>query len=1722
MHTENIGINIKNNAKDVLDQIKSIDKELSRLKSQRVTVELNASKLSETKKSIQAVDTAMLKLRQQKAEIKISDEPADVAKAKIKEVNRALDILSNRKAELRIEANDLKGADTQLRKIDSEMARLNNRKALLQVDGSSITANEHEARELSNTLESLSSKKYSINISSNLEKISGMANSASNKIFSAFNPLTSKLNNMLGLGLAFKAIDTGVNMITGSIDSAISRVDTMNNSVRSFQNMKFSDSDIERVLGKNGSLSKSIDGLPTRLDAATANVQMLASSTRDLDLSKDIFKAVNDGVLTFGGNAENVSSVVTQLSKSFSSGKIQGEVFASMLDNNMGPVLTEIAKRMGKTMAEMQEGLSDGTISVEEFQKALIDVDKNGSDSLNSLESAVKDATKGLRTSISNMNASVVRGMGEVINSFNNILSDAGLNGFSGLFKSIGDAFESGLKTVSKLIEENKDSIITFFQTVSKTISKIDVGAFFSGLIDGLKGVVVQMKAFAAVAKPFVNWLGKIATFIGGGSLEKGIGRIAGGLLSLAVGLKAFSIATKGLSKITKLFGGLSKLKMPLFGRKKGGSSGGGISSMAKPMESLKSVGTSFVKNAGSLALVYGAIKIVEEAAEAMKQLDEKIPDDFTGLARKIASMSLAIGAMGGLAFIASKMNFGDSLKGITTIAFIAADLVVASIALEKINEKVSDDIGNISKKIANITIAIVAMGGLVAIAGVIAKIQPAIVIAGLVTVALISAELIVAAIALKKINEKVPSDLGEVAKKMGSIAIAIGSMVLIVGAIGALMATGIGAVIAGAGLISVALLAAELMLVARAIDQLNKKVPSDIETVVSKIDAMEKVLSAIAESTLGKISTLAKGIIGVFSAATFNKIIDDLIEISTRLKAFDESFSGINAASVETNMKSVQEVLKVLTGQESLFKKLGNLFKGKVDDKSLKESLKMLNSINSIADELSKLETLDLDSEGLKTTITSVTEVVSYLATDKGLLQGLKNLVKMKIDSKALQNSFEIITTISELNNKLKSIQKMEFNKEAVKITIGAVQQVMESLSSDKSILSSFVSLAKIKIDNSVMSNVLKTIDLIQQVNNKLKNIELMGFNKEAVLITIGAVQDVLDEFTGSDNIITSLISLAQLKIDTEILKKATETIDAIQQVNNKLKNIELMGFNKEAVLITIGAIMDVTDEFTRPEGIVSSLFTLAQIKIDLETLKNAFNVIDALNNLNSKFKSIELLGFSKEAVLITVNAIKDVVNELSISEGIVSGLMKFGKVKISEESMKNAENLVDTISNLNEKIKSIELLKFTKENVLITIGGIQDVLDAITKDNIFVTALQSFNKSLKEDDLNNAINMVDSLVAINNNLVNLNNTRLPYDEVEKTVKALKKIIAIITSVELFGDSFTDNNENLKKSNDMTIKMKTLATSIAQLQGQLFDEELVNKNIEAASRVVKKINEFPSGEGVENISGLITNFKNLISTLKGLEGKFNPIGKGYGVQMLNGFNSVNVPEKIKKSIDNLIVALGNKKSQFYNTGQSYGQAMKDGFARGLENMDKMIDGYVRTMGNKIMDIQTMLNNLKAPSLTVDVTENVRTTRSRSLPIQGPQAQSPSRDRRNVTRPEYHANGGMVGTSLRTRGTDSIATMLTRGEFVQNRKAVKYFGTDFMHMINNLDLGGALHALSTGYATGQATNSIVNHYFNNTKNIKNSNATVNQNIQLGSTSNYANMRANRYMNRRGG
>lgn len=310
---------------------------------------------------------------------------------------------------------------------------------------------------------------------------------------------TSFVGNFLASG-ASKIISKGIGMITSSLDGAINRVDTLNNSNRVFENMGFTANETKRTMEN---LKKSIQGLPTPLDGAIKGVQLIASSTNDLGKSQEIFAALNNGILGFGGSAEMVDNAIIQLSQSFSNGKVDAQTWNSMINSGLGPALNALAKQMGLTAGQLKSGLSEGSISVADFQDSLIKLNKEGGGGLKSLEQIAKDSTSGIKTGIANMKTAITRGVANVISSFDKGLQAAGFGSISDIIADKGAKIENMLNRFAEAIPGILKRVKALYDTLKP------YAPLFAGLtvaITTFTAVVKIQKTIEGITKAFEAW----------------------------------------------------------------------------------------------------------------------------------------------------------------------------------------------------------------------------------------------------------------------------------------------------------------------------------------------------------------------------------------------------------------------------------------------------------------------------------------------------------------------------------------------------------------------------------------------------------------------------------------------------------------------------------------------------------------------------------------------------------------------------------------------------------------------------------------------------------------------------------------------------------------------------------------------------------------------------------------------------------------------------------------------------------------------------------------------------------------------------------------------------------------------------------------------------------------------------------------------------------------
>lgn len=120
----------------------------------------------------------------------------------------------------------------------------------------------------------------------------------------------------LGIAKLFEEIGRAV---INSVDGAIKRVDTLQRFPKVMVALGYSAEQADAAIDR---VSDSIEGLPTTLDDAVASVQRLTAATNDIELSTNLFAALNDMVLSNGASSEKASAAMEQLTQMISAQRV--------------------------------------------------------------------------------------------------------------------------------------------------------------------------------------------------------------------------------------------------------------------------------------------------------------------------------------------------------------------------------------------------------------------------------------------------------------------------------------------------------------------------------------------------------------------------------------------------------------------------------------------------------------------------------------------------------------------------------------------------------------------------------------------------------------------------------------------------------------------------------------------------------------------------------------------------------------------------------------------------------------------------------------------------------------------------------------------------------------------------------------------------------------------------------------------------------------------------------------------------------------------------------------------------------------------------------------------------------------------------------------------------------------------------------------------------------
>ena len=335
-------------------------------------------------------------------------------------------------------------------------------------------------------------------------------------------------------GLVASISSKAFTAIGNSLGSAIQRVDTMNNFPKVMKNLGYSSQEAEASIKK---MSASIDGLPTSLPGLTSMVQQLAPLCGSLDEATNIGIAFNDMCLASGASTADVSRAMQQYSQILSKGKPELQDWKTLQEVMPGQ-LNQVAKALiGPTAnsKDLYNALKDGSITMDDFNAAVLKLDQEGVDGFASFAQQAKDSTQGIGTALDNISNRVAKAVQTIINAFGAENISGAINAFSGSFGKTADAIATVIYGIKDVVSKGVSGIASVFGQIKSALPS----GFLDGIVNAFNQLVPAiMPAITAftLLLPVMGGMQKVFGIVSGfKSLGAALSAVAGGSVGLVI-----------------------------------------------------------------------------------------------------------------------------------------------------------------------------------------------------------------------------------------------------------------------------------------------------------------------------------------------------------------------------------------------------------------------------------------------------------------------------------------------------------------------------------------------------------------------------------------------------------------------------------------------------------------------------------------------------------------------------------------------------------------------------------------------------------------------------------------------------------------------------------------------------------------------------------------------------------------------------------------------------------------------------------------------------------------------------------------------------------------------------------------------------------------------------------------------------------------------------------
>ena len=237
-------------------------------------------------------------------------------------------------------------------------------------------------------------------------------------------------------GAAAAATSKAISLVTGAIDGAVKRVDTMNSFPKIMKNLGYSADDAQKSIKR---ISDGLAGLPTTLDGMAGTVQQLAPLTGGLDEATGLALALNNAMLAGGKSTDIQANAMEQYTQMLALGKVDMAAWRSMvtaMPGQMDQLSISILGAGNKSM-DLYEALKSGTVTFDQFNAAVMKLNAEGVGAFASFEKQALDSTDGIGTGWANLQTAITRNLANIVQKLKPAI-DAFLVGGTAIANALG------------------------------------------------------------------------------------------------------------------------------------------------------------------------------------------------------------------------------------------------------------------------------------------------------------------------------------------------------------------------------------------------------------------------------------------------------------------------------------------------------------------------------------------------------------------------------------------------------------------------------------------------------------------------------------------------------------------------------------------------------------------------------------------------------------------------------------------------------------------------------------------------------------------------------------------------------------------------------------------------------------------------------------------------------------------------------------------------------------------------------------------------------------------------------------------------------------------------------------------------------------------------------------------------------------------------------------